>query len=62
MKGLSELRRGRGVQSRVKRARLRRNQPRYAGKTLRSEFKQPPRQPRATQPYLGGDLRPQDLL
>ena len=62
MKGLSQIRRGRGITSRVKRARLRRSQPRYAGKTLRSAFKQPPRQPRPTQPYLGGDLRPEDLL
>lgn len=56
MRGISELRRGRGLQTRAKRLRLRRRQPRYAGKTLRSAFKAAPRKPRATQPYLGTDI------
>src|ERR687883_231699 len=55
MRGISELRRGRSIQSRAKRSKLRRRQPRYAGKTIRSEFKAPPRTPRPTQPYLGTD-------
>ena len=62
MRGISELRRGRRIQSRAKRARLRRRQPRYAGKTLRSQFKAPPRVPRPLQPYLGTDVNVTDLL
>jgi hypothetical protein len=62
MKGLSQLRRGRSLQSRAKRARLRRSQPRYAGQAIRSAFKAPPRVPRPTQPYLGTDVNVADLL
>jgi len=62
MKGISQLRRGRGLQTRAKRARLRRTQPRYAGQQLRSAFKQKPRAPRPTQPYLGSDADLRDLL
>ena len=62
MRGISELRRGRSIQSRAKRSKLRRRQPRYAGKTIRSEFKAPPRTPRPTQPYLGTDVNVADLL
>jgi hypothetical protein len=62
MRGISELRRGRSIQSRAKRSKLRRRQPRYAGKTIRSEFKAPPRTPRPTQPYLGTDVNVADLI
>jgi hypothetical protein len=62
MQGISQLRRGRSLQSRAKRARLRRRQPRYAGKKLRSQFKAQPRQPRPTQPYLSTDVNIADLL
>jgi hypothetical protein len=62
MRGISELRRGRSLQSRAKRLRLRRRQPRYAGKTLRSAFKAPPRTPRPSQPYLGTDVNVADLI
>ncbi len=50
------------MQSRVKRARLRRTQPRFAGKTIRSGFRAPPRVPRPSQPYLGTDVNVADLL
>jgi hypothetical protein len=59
---LSQLRRGRSLQSRAKRAHLRRRQPRFAGKELRSEFKAQPRRPRPTQPYLSTDVEIADLL
>jgi hypothetical protein len=62
MKGLSQLRRGRALRAKAKRLKLRRSQPRFAGKTLRSAFKQPPRRPRPTQPYLGADVKLTDLL
>jgi len=59
---ISQLRRGRSMQSRAKRSKLRRLQPRYAGKALRSAFKAKPRVPRPTQPYLGTDANIADLL
>ena len=62
MRGVSQLRRGRGLWTRAKRSRLRRRQPRYAGQALRSAFKLPPRQPRPKQPYLGSDIDLADLL
>ena len=62
MQGLKELRRGRSMQSRAKRSRLRRTQPRFAGKSIRSEFRMPPRVPRPSQPYLGTDVKVEDLL
>ena len=62
MRGISELRRGRSLQSRAKRLHLRRRQPRYAGKTIASEFKAAPRRPRPTQPYLGTDVNIADLI
>ena len=62
MKGISQLRRGRGLASRAKRARLRRRQPRYAGKTLKSGFRAAPQRPRPTQPYLGANADIADLL
>jgi hypothetical protein len=62
VKGISQLRRGRSLQTRAKRAKLRRRQPRYMGKLLRSGFKAPPRTPRPTQPYLSTDVDLADLL
>jgi hypothetical protein len=62
MPRLSQLRRGRSIISRAKRARLRRSQPRYAGNSIRSLFKAEPRLPRPTQPYLGTDVDVADLL
>jgi hypothetical protein len=62
MRGISQLRRGRSIQSRAKRARLRRAQPRYAGKSIRSDFKAAPRKPKPTQPYLGTNVDVADLL
>jgi len=48
--------------SRTKRLHLRRRQPRYAGKRLRSDFRAEPRKPRPTQPYLGTDVNVAELL
>ena len=62
MRGISTLRRGRGLQTRAKRSYLRRRQPRYAGKRIRSEFRAPPRQPKPTQPYLPTDVNVAELL
>jgi hypothetical protein len=62
MPTLKQLRRGRSMQSRTKRLRLRRSQPRFAGKTIRSQFRAAPRVPRPTQPYLGTDVDVADLL
>jgi len=50
------------MQTRAKRARLRRKQPRFAGQNLRSAFKAAPRRPRPSQPYLGTDVNVADLL
>jgi hypothetical protein len=62
MQGISQLRRGRSMQSRAKRLKLRRTQPRYAGKSIRSAFKAAPVKPRPTQPYLGTDVNVADLI
>jgi hypothetical protein len=62
MRGISQLRRGRSLQTRAKRARIRRRKPRFAGKALRSEFRAPPRIPRPSQPYLGTDVNIAELL
>jgi len=62
MQRLKQLRRGRSMQSRAKRAKLRRTQPRFAGKAIRSAFRAAPRVPRPTQPYLGTDVDIADLL
>jgi hypothetical protein len=62
MRGISQLRRGRSLQQRAKRARLRRQQPRYAGKALQSQFRMPPRRSRPTQPYLGTDAAIAELI
>ena len=62
MRGISQLRRGRSMQSRAKRFHRRRTMPRFAGKALRSQFRAPPRIPRPTQPYLGTDVNVADLL
>lgn len=62
MIALSQLRRGRGLQSRAKRLHLRRRQPRFAGKAIRSLFRAAPRVPRPTQPYLGVGTRLEDVL
>lgn len=50
------------MQSRAKRLHLRRRQPRYAGKSIRSGFRAKPRVPKPTQPYLSTDIDVADLL
>lgn len=62
MQRLSQLRRGRNLQSRAKRARLRRRQPRYAANLLRSDFRAPPRVMRPRQPYLGAKANIAELV
>lgn len=62
MRRLSELRRGRRLIGQNKRRKLRRRQPRFAGQSLRSAFRQAPKKPRPTQPYLGTDVKLDDLL
>jgi hypothetical protein len=62
MRGISQLRRGRSLETRAKRARVRRRKPRFAGKSIRSEFRAAPRIPRPSQPYLGTDVNIADLI
>jgi hypothetical protein len=62
MQGISQLRRGRSLETRAKRARVRRRKPRFAGKALKSDFRAPPRVPKAKQPYLSSDTNIADLL
>jgi len=52
MQGISQLRRGRSMQTRAKRARIRRRKPRFAGNTIKSDFRAPPRLRHFKQPYL----------
>ena len=59
---ISQLRRGRSMQSRAKRLHLRRRQPRYAGQSMRSGFDARPRTVRPTQPYLSTDTNIAELL
>jgi len=62
MHGLSQLRLGRSMQTRAKRARIRKRKPRFAGKTLKSAFRANPVVPRPTQPYLSTDANIADLI
>ena len=62
MRGISELRRGRSMVSRAKRLKLRRRQPRYAGKSLISGFRAAPVTSRPKQPYLGSGVDVGELL
>ena len=63
MKGISELRRGRRLQFKAKRLKLRRRQPRYAGQSLRSAFKAAPRNKGGIQqPYLSAKDNLSDIL
>ena len=50
------------MQSRAKRLRLRRRQPRYAGKGLISGFRAKPVKPRPKQPYLASGVDVGELL
>lgn len=62
MQGISELRRGRSMQSRAKRTRIRARKPRFAGKAIKSAFRAPPRVRHFKQPYLGTDANISELL
>ena len=56
MKGISQLRLGRSMQTRAKRARIRKRKPRFNGKSIKSDFRAPPRMNHFKQPYLGSDV------
>lgn len=62
MQALSQLRRGRRLQTRAKRSRLRRTQPRYGGKSLRSQYRAAPKIRQRQQPYLSSQTNIADLL
>ena len=62
MRSLSQLRLGRSLQKRNRRKVLRRNQPRFAGKKLQSQFRAEPVKPRPSQPFLPAGLNPAELL
>ena len=62
MPGLSQLRRGRSMQTRAKRARIRRRKPRFVGKNIKSDFRAAPRLRHFKQPYLSTDANLADLL
>jgi hypothetical protein len=62
MQGISQLRRGRSLQTRAKRARIRRRKPRFAGKMLKSDFRAPPRLTHFKQPYLSTHTDLADLI
>jgi hypothetical protein len=62
MRGISELRRGRSLETRAKRAKIRKRKPRFAQRVLRSDYKAKPRIPKPKQPYLSTDINISDLL
>jgi hypothetical protein len=62
MKGISQLRRGRSMQTRAKRARMRRRKPRFADVRLKSDFRAPPRLRHFKQPYLSTKTNIADLI
>src|SRR5579859_1931006 len=62
MKGISQLRLGRSMQTRAKRARIRKRKPRFNGKSIKSDFRAPPRMNHFKQPYLSTDAKISDLI
>jgi len=62
MQGISQLRRGRSMQTRAKRARIRRRKPRFADVRLKSDFRAPPRLTHFKQPYLSTKTNIADLI
>jgi hypothetical protein len=63
MRGISQLRRGRTLQTRAKKKRLRPRKPSLSSNTMKSEFRQAPRrEPSWRQPYLGTDIKVADLV
>jgi hypothetical protein len=62
MQGLSQLRRGRSMQTRAKRARIRKRKPRFMPKAIKSDFRAPPRLRHFKQPYLSTDANIADLI
>jgi hypothetical protein len=62
MQGISQLRRGRSMQTRAKRARIRRRKPRFANVRLKSDFRAPPRLKHFKQPYLSTKTNIAELI
>ena len=62
MQGISQLRRGRSMQTRAKRSRIRRRKPRFADVRLKSDFRAPPRLKHFKQPYLSTKTNIADLI
>jgi hypothetical protein len=62
MKGLSDLRRGRSLATRAKRAKIRKRKPRFNTSPLTSAFRAKPRVPRPSQPYLSTRTNLDELL
>jgi hypothetical protein len=62
MRGISELRRGRSLQTRAKRHKIRKRKPRFANLPLKSDYRAAPRKPRPRQPYLSTDVNIADLI
>jgi hypothetical protein len=62
MKGISQLRLGRSLQKRAKRARVRRRKPRFNGNAIKSDFRAPPRLRHFKQPYLSTDANIAELI
>ena len=50
------------MQTRAKRARIRKRKPRFTGTQLKSAFRAKPVVPRPTQPYLSTDAKISDLI
>jgi hypothetical protein len=50
------------MQTRAKRARIRKRKPRFMGKTIKSDFRAPPRVRHFKQPYLSTDANLADLI
>ena len=62
MRGISELRRGRSLDTRAKRHKIRKRKTRFAKLTLQSAYRAKPKVSRPRQPYLGTDVRIADLI
>jgi hypothetical protein len=50
------------MQTRAKRARIRKRKPRFMGKNIKSDFRAPPRLRHFKQPYLSTDANLAELL
>jgi hypothetical protein len=55
MRGISELRLGRSLQTRAKRHKIRKRKPRFANLPLKSDYRAKPKVMKPRQPYLSTD-------